>query len=101
MRDFTLTLYQKLLTTLKLKGYQVQDIADKNDVPQRTIILRHDIDAMPSKALLMAMDENKMGVSSSFFFKIQPDIFNPQIIQQVASLDHKIGYHYEDLARNH
>lgn len=101
MKDFTLIQYQNLLTTLKLKGYQIQANTVVKESPQKTIILRHDIDALPLKAISMAIVENKMGVASSFFFKIHPDIFIPQIIQEVASLDHKIGYHYEDLARNH
>jgi len=101
MRDFTLKLYENLLTTLKLKGFIVQPIDNYQNEQQNTIILRHDIDAKPYKALSMALIEHKCDISSSFFFKIQPDILIPEIVQQIATLDHKIGYHYEDLVRNH
>jgi hypothetical protein len=67
----------------------------------KSIILRHDIDAMPLNALSLATVEYKAGVRSSFFFKTQPGILNQQVIRQISSLDHEIGYHYEDRARNH
>ena len=86
---------------MKLKGYLIQPYTNDTDKLQKTIILRHDIDAMPSKALSMAIIENNAGVRSSFFFKTRPDIFIPRIIQQIASFNHEIGYHYEDLVRNH
>jgi hypothetical protein len=52
------------------------------------------------RALAMARDENESGVGSSYFFKTRPDVFVPAIVQQIAALNHEIGYHYEDLVRN-
>ena len=102
MPDFSLPLYLRLLTTLKTSGYQVHPAPGKSDQPgQKSLILRHDIDARPLKALAMATLENKAGVASSWFFKSSPGIFIPGIVQQVAALGHEIGYHYEDLVRNH
>ena len=100
MRDFTLRLYHDLLIILKLKGYIIQPNINLDNQLQKTIILRHDIDAMPSKALEMAKIENKIDVRSSFFFKTRPDILIPRMIRQIASFNHEIGYHYEDLVRN-
>jgi hypothetical protein len=101
MRDFTLLLYQDLLNTLQLKDYLIYPMIVNPDVLKKTIILRHDIDAMPLKALAMAKVEYNSGLRSSYFFKIRPEIFIPEIVQQISSLNHVVGYHYEDLARNH
>ena len=101
MRDFTLRLYNDLLILLKSKDYQIQPNLNPNTNQYKTIILRHDVDAMPSNALAMAKIENNAGIRSSFFFKTRPDILIPSIVQQIASLNHEIGYHYEDLVRNH
>ncbi len=101
MRDFTLSRYLDLLYVLKAKGYAIHPDAGPHDPEQRSVILRHDIDAMPSKALAMARVENREGVRSSWFFKTSPDTFLPQVIRQIASMGHRIGYHYEDLVRNH
>jgi len=101
MRDFTLSLYNGLINSLIEKGYLIQPHANELDLFKKSIILRHDIDAMPLKALSMAKIENNLGIRTSFFFKTRPHIFIPQIIQQIASFHHVIGYHYEDLVRNH
>ena len=96
--DFTLTTYQKLLTTLKSKGYTFQLFADAIENPQaNTIILRHDVDLHPENALRTAKIEHSLGIRSTYFFRIIPETFKPEIIQQIADLGHEIGYHYEDL----
>lgn len=101
MRDFTLLLYQDLLNALKFNEYLIYPNLANPEVLKKSIILRHDIDAMPLKALAMAKVENNSGLRSAYFFKIRPEIFIPEIVQQISSLNHEVGYHYEDLARNH
>ncbi|MCX6266810.1 MAG: hypothetical protein NTW16_05560 [Bacteroidetes bacterium] len=101
MKDFTLSLYQQLIDILKSKEYHILPNSISPDLSHKSIILRHDIDAQPSKALSMAILENRTGIRSSFFFKTRPEAFIPSIVQQIASLGHEIGYHYEDLVRNH
>ncbi|MEI7727181.1 MAG: hypothetical protein WCK09_18875 [Bacteroidota bacterium] len=101
MRDFTLSLYDKLLCSFKTQDYLILPPASQQDQHQKAVILRHDIDAMPVKALSMAKIENKVGIRSSWFFKSGPGVFVPGIVREMASLNHEIGYHYEDLVRNH
>lgn len=104
MKDFTATYYALLIDTLKTHAYLFYTISDYTKVENKSshmVLLRHDIDAMPFKALEIAKVEKKAGVRSSFFLKIDPQIFIPGIVAQIAEFDHEIGYHYEDLARNH
>jgi len=96
--DFTLTTYQKLLTTLKNQEYTFQPFAEAIEKPRaNTIILRHDVDLHPENALRTAKIEQSLGIRSTYFFRIIPETFKPEIIQQIADLGHEIGYHYEDL----
>src|SRR6056297_833039 len=96
--DFNLTTYKKLLTTLKNQGYTFQSFADAIEKPRaNTIILRHDVDLHPGNALRTAKIEHSLGIRSTYFFRIIPETFKPEIIQQIANLGHEIGYHYEDL----
>jgi len=96
--DFTLTTYKKLLNTLKSKGYTFQPFADAIENPRpNTIILRHDVDLHPENALRTARIEHSLGIRSTYFFRIIPETFKPEIIRQIADLNHEIGYHYEDM----
>jgi hypothetical protein len=61
-------------------------------------ILRHDVDRFPHRALAMAQGEHALGVTSTYFFRTRPCSFRPAIIREIASLNHEIGYHYEDLS---
>ncbi len=102
MLDYSIQAYKLLFSTLVSKEYSViaNDNSDETQ-KQNLIILRHDIDAKPLKALAIAKVENSLDIISTYFFKINPTILNPQIVKQIISLNHCIGYHYEDLVRNH
>jgi hypothetical protein len=100
MRDFTLNTFHQLLNTFLDQQYAFQPFAEflKNPVP-RTIILRHDVDARKMNSLKTAQIENEMGISGTYYFRMVPGSFNEDVIKQIASLGHEIGYHYEDISR--
>jgi len=52
---------------------------------------------MPENSLQTAKIEHSLGIRSTYFFRIIPETFKPEIIRQIADLGHEIGYHYEDL----
>lgn len=97
--DFTLKIYEKLLTVLKENGFKFYTYNEfcMNKPHGKFIILRHDIDKNPKNALAISQIEFELGIKSSFYFKISEDVFKPQIITKIASLGHEIGYHYRDL----
>jgi len=99
MKDFTLPTYKQLLLILKTQGYSFQPLELFFNEPksQKVVILRHDVDKHPRKALKMAVLENTLGVRASYYFRAVKSVFDEDIIKQIILLDHEIGYHYENM----
>ena len=102
MRDFTHTIYKKLLETLIEKGYQfitVEEYFTSNyDDAKPFIMIRHDVDRQPKRSLAMAKLEHDLGIKVTYYFRTIPQTLKPEIIKEITDLGHEIGYHYESLA---
>ncbi len=97
--DFTLSIYHKLLTTLQNKGYIFQPFANFLENPAgKAVILRHDVDKLPTNSLEMARLEHELEIRGSYFFRVVKESWDEVIMRQIASMGHEIGYHYEDLS---
>lgn len=98
--DFTLTAYGQLLIALKKSGYAFYTFEEWCDgkAHGRYVILRHDVDLKAQNSLTIAQIEAKMGIRSTFYFRIIPQSNQPEIIGSIVNLGHEIGYHYEDLS---
>ena len=53
--------------------------------PNRCIIIRHDIDRKPERALKMAEIENDLGVKSTYYFRMKKGVFEPDMIKKIVS----------------
>ena len=96
--DFTLKKYQQLLAAKIAAEALFIPLHEYIEQSHKSfIILRHDVDRLPTNALKMAKLENELGIQSTYFFRTIPETFQPDIISEIASLGHEIGYHYEDL----
>ena len=65
MRDFTLIIYKNLLAELiktKYKFITFVEFMEKRPEEKKLIILRHDVDKKPLRALRIAKIENEMGI---------------------------------------
>ena len=97
MNDFTYSIYKKLLITIR-ENYHFQTLREFIEKPEsKVVILRHDVDKLPQNALWFAQIEHKLGIIGTYYFRIVPESFEPKIIENIASLGHEIGYHYEDV----
>lgn len=98
--DFTIKTYELLLRSFISAGYSILGYSTFiRTAPQgKYIILRHDVDELPTNALKMARIENKLGIRATYYFRIVRKSNAPEIIKEIVSLGHEIGYHYEDLA---
>jgi hypothetical protein len=101
MHDFTFEKYSVLCNELINSGYTILTVREylSSRPKKEYAIIRHDVDTKPDRALRMAQLEHNMGISSTYYFRHTPEIFKPQIIQEVANLGHEIGYHYEVLSK--
>lgn len=100
MRDFTRYTYKKLLQTLQENGYQFQTFSEFLTKPlDKCVVLRHDSDIWPINDLKMAEMEFALKAKASYYFRV-PETFNPEIIKKIVSMNHEVGYHYEDLVRH-
>lgn len=99
MLDFTLKTLTKLYDAFIFGGYKIMPLGDfsKNNKPEKSCILRHDVDRDLGNALKLAETERKMNISASYYFRY-PQTFNVKIIDKIYRLGHEIGYHYEVLA---
>ena len=61
------------------------------------VILRHDVDLLPQYALAFARIQHEMGICGSYYFRAVPESWNEDIIKEIHSLGHEVGYHYEDM----
>lgn len=98
--DFTVKKYKELLRTFINHDYKLMGFKAflESQPTGKFIILRHDVDEQPLNALKMAAAEKEMGILSTYYFRRVPKSDNPDVIRQIASMGHEIGYHYEDLS---
>jgi hypothetical protein len=98
MADFKLTVYEELLDTLTEREYTFQPFIEFLEKPaRRVVMLRHDIDDRSENALQFAQIQYKRGIKGSYYFRMVPQSFNENIIKDIASMGHEIGYHYETM----
>ena len=97
--DFTINTYRKLLEALIAQGYSFQTFADFLIQPQpHSVILRHDVEAKYDNSLAFAKIQHDFQIRGTYYFRFLPYHFSTEIIQQIASLGHETGYHYDDLS---
>ena len=97
--DFTLFAYKQLLSTLRSQFYFFQTFEEYIQNPkEKVVILRHDVDRRPEKALVIAKIEIEAGIKASYYFRIVKESYDEDIIRQIAEMGHEIGYHYENLS---
>jgi hypothetical protein len=101
-RDFTLETYRSLIGELKGAGYRfftVKEYSRSEEQDRKIVIMRHDVDSLLKRAFHMAVEENKLGIRSTYYFRSKGLRDDGQFIKRIARAGHEIGYHYEDLAK--
>lgn len=97
--------YKEILNNATRSGYSFTALQDFDNNRNKTplIILRHDIDFAPVRALEFAKIENELGIKSTFFVRLHAKQYNPfnfrvfAALKEIAELGHEIGLHSEVL----
>ena len=124
--DFNITIYKSLLYSLQNQDYRFhtflsslsflnrntnlkRDIEGTNmsflknkekhtsEVENKHIILRHDVDLLPKNSLKFAIIQSKLGIKGTYYFRSVPESWNENIIKEIKTLGHEVGYHYENM----
>jgi hypothetical protein len=96
--DFTLKKYKVLLKALVNQNFTFQTFENFLESPEKkSIILRHDVDLLPDNSLVFAKIQAENKIKGTYYFRAVPESWDENIIKEIASLGHEIGYHYEDL----
>jgi hypothetical protein len=97
--DFTIKTFQHLLEIFHKQDFSFQSLTEFIENPnKKVILLRHDVDRLPRNSLIFAKIENDFGLYGTYYFRAVPDSWDESIIQQIATLGHEVGYHYEDVS---
>jgi hypothetical protein len=100
VREFSLGAYRRILLAARNAGYSFSTVAaldaPNSGIDTRVLTIRHDVDRRPENALAMAELEAALGIRATYYFRIVPTSFKPEIILKIAALQHEVGYHYED-----
>src|SRR4030042_6360664 len=101
--DFSLQHYRKTLRQALKMGFVIAGFRHYPQVRQKpkVILLRHDIDYLPRRALSIARIEKKLGIRSTYFVRVHGEYYHPfdrlsfPIIEEIIQLGHEIGLHSE------
>ena len=99
-RDFTFRKYKELLSSLKEAGYEFRTFESfcEGNNKGRYVMLRHDVDLLPSHSVQCAEIEAGMDIHSSYYFRIVNKSNHPESIRSIVKMGHELGYHYEVLS---
>ena len=102
---FSFEEYKKILELAKSKNYHIFSCKEYynsiNNLPEKYIILRHDIEHYPERAFRFAEIESNLGIHSTFFVRIHSNSYNvfghksQYFLKKIKSEGHEIGLHTE------
>jgi len=103
--DFTLGKYENLCRAIADSSYTTVTLADylamrKQPTNGKYIIMRHDVDRMPERAVGTAEVERRHGIKATYYFRQQKGTYIPEIMDRIGAMKHEIGYHYETLDKS-
>lgn len=105
--DFSYNHYKEIIELAKGK-YKIMTMQQYNSSrPNEVLVLRHDIDANPRRALRMAQIERKLDVRSTYFVRVHAEMYNPfgfktyRQLSEISRMGHEIGLHLENLDFSH
>lgn len=99
--DFTLTKFRDLCAAVA-HNYPTLTLAEYfsgKEMPARFAIMRHDIDRRAGNAMNTAIIEQGSGIRATYYFRMNRNVFRPELIKDIEYMKHEVGYHYEVLGK--
>jgi hypothetical protein len=91
--------YELLLCLALTAGFEtlpLGEFAACAELPERVLLMRHDIDSDLATAARMWRIEQRLGVRGTWFFRLST--WDDALIADIAAGGCEVGYHYEELA---
>ena len=96
--EFTLDRGRSIIERLRESGYSFRAYDD--EIAAGDVLLRHDVDLSPDRAVEMARIERDLGISATYFFLLSTPLYNPfegrtrEAIREIDRLGHDVGLHF-------
>lgn len=93
--------YEELLSSFLTKGFRFIKFEGFCASKNSQLILRHDVDFCIELALQMARLEEKIGVTSTYYFLITSDSYNllskknSESVKCIQNMGHSVGLHFD------
>ncbi|NBW40893.1 hypothetical protein EBR25_07815 [bacterium] len=110
--DFSFAHYREMLEVLKENGYTFLTFhglsqIEESELPEKIVLLRHDVDKSTSKALKFADIESELSIPATYFIRLHSNYYNPfsyvayKELKEIETKQHEIGLHTEffDMAK--
>lgn len=103
---FTFDSYSELIKVIKREGYTISNYQDFDNY-DKVVIIKHDVDMSPGKALEFARFEKQLGIRTTYNVLLCSDFYNPyskkniEYIREIESLGHEIGLHFDEMRYEH
>lgn len=100
--EFTYNEYKRIIHNLKEEGYEIVGYHQEDNLAEKKVILRHDVDMSLEKAYEFAKIEKDMNVLSTFYILLSSKMYNiasvqsKKIIKAIYNLGHEIGLHFDE-----
>lgn len=95
---FTDEWYRRFLDGLLDRGFRFRTYGE--DVDGETVLLRHDVDLSPERALRFAELEADLDVRATYFFLLTSPLYNTfarrtrRVVRRIEALGHDVGLHF-------
>ncbi|RJQ38236.1 hypothetical protein C4559_02060 [Candidatus Microgenomates bacterium] len=99
--NFSYEHYIEILNLLKKRNYKFSFFSQKPNLKNKKIYLRHDVDFSLDTALQLAKIESGEQINSVYFIRLAGPFYNifktenVKILNEIISLGHQIGLHFE------
>ena len=99
--DFTHAAYDRLLVSALDAGYRILRVRDALTAPpvSPALIIRHDVEWNIRRTLAVADIEQKHGVRSSLYFRVDTGVYDLTQMRGLENAGFEIGYHFNTLDR--
>lgn len=101
--NFTFDHYREIIRKAKRLNFEITNFREFDVSKEKILILRHDVEFDPLKALKIAEIEFQESVKSTFFFRVNCNEYNVfsfksmYAINKIIGMGHEIGLHSENL----